>query len=67
MVHNLSVGEFAFWLGDGEVEGAGGFDPLGDDGCVGCFQGCGNVWRLGSFWNLARLELGLVVGKARVV
>ena len=26
------VGEFAFGLGDGAVEGAGGFDPLGEDG-----------------------------------
>lgn len=26
------VGEFAFWLGDGAVEGFCGFDPLGDDG-----------------------------------
>ena len=28
----LGVGEFAFWLGDGAVEGAGGFEPLCDDG-----------------------------------
>ena len=40
------AGEFAFWIGDGSVERAGGSDPLGDDGLrvgyrflVGCAVG----------------------------
>ena len=55
MVSALGVGEFAFWLGDGAVEGAGGFDPLGDNQLrvgysflVGCAVGHA-AWEFGDF------------------
>jgi len=46
------VGEFAFRLGDGAVEGPGGFNPPGDDGLGvgdGFFVGCAVGHAAGEF------------------
>jgi len=48
------VDEFSFWLRDGAVEGADGFDPLGDDGLVvgdGFFARCAVGNEAGESWD----------------
>ena len=47
------VGEFAFGFGDGAVEGAGGFDPLGNDRL-----GVGDSFFVGSAVGHAAGEFG---------